>query len=267
MKKMTQTKKSEIFLSIFKKYLSITSRIFILLAIPSTLYTFSQYRQNSWHVEIPQKTEKKARVVVADSAPILTKQTIYELVQAERDKVKLSELKINSKLEKAAELKANDICENQYWDHISKTGVTPWHWIKKAGYNYDIAGENLGEGYNYGQQLVSAWMNSEEHRENILKPRFKETGVAIKNCLFRGKNNNVVVQMFASPYQSQGSGVTTTGNPNTPIHCPINEKCGGGTTPLLQWECENSTCCGMRDGSWVFYKDKALCTRDQKAGK
>lgn len=55
-----------------------------------------------------------------------------------------------------------------------------------------------------------------------------------------------------------------TSDPNEPIHCPISDKCGGGTTPLKRWECEQSICCQI-GGKWVFYRDKKQCISDQKA--
>ncbi|MFA6569799.1 MAG: hypothetical protein WCT77_00990 [Bacteroidota bacterium] len=47
-----------------------------------------------------------------------------------------------------------------------------------------------------------------------------------------------------------------------PVHCRMSAECGGGTTPLKQSECNNSTCCQIGD-KWIFYKDKNQCDRDQ----
>lgn len=55
----------------------------------------------------------------------------------------------------------------------------------------------------------------------------------------------------------------TTVQNDPPVHCPISKECGGGTTPLKQSECSNSTCCGFPGGKWVFYKDKNQCIHDQ----
>jgi len=40
------------------------------------------------------------------------------------------------------------------------------------------AGENIAYGYETPRALVSAWMHSEGHRENILNPRFHRIGVS-----------------------------------------------------------------------------------------
>lgn len=51
-------------------------------------------------------------------------------------------------------------------------------------------------------------------------------------------------------------------DPNPPVLCNVSPNCGGGTTPLRQSECNNSTCCQIGD-KWIFYKDKVQCGRDQ----
>ncbi len=57
-----------------------------------------------------------------------------------------------------------------------------------------------------------------------------------------------------------------TTDPDPIVSCNISANCGGGTTPLRQSECANSTCCGFSGGKWIFYKDKNQCTKDQNAG-
>src|SRR5690606_12344820 len=36
---------------------------------------------------------------------------------------------------------------------------------------------------------------------------------------------------------------TTTANSDPPVLCPVDSKCGGGTTPFKKSECAKSTCC------------------------
>jgi hypothetical protein len=56
--------------------------------------------------------------------------------------------------------------------------------------------------------------------------------------------------------------IAPTVDPDPPVLCNVNPNCGGGTTPLRQSECNNSTCCQIGD-KWIFYKDKVQCGRDQ----
>lgn len=55
---------------------------------------------------------------------------------------------------------------------------------------------------------------------------------------------------------------TPTPDPDPPVLCNVSPNCGGGTTPLRQNECSNSTCCQIGN-KWIFYKDKNQCTQDQ----
>ncbi len=49
--------------------------------------------------------------------------------------------------------------------------------MKAYGISYRTAGENIASGQRTAQAVVTAWMNSEGHRKNILNPNFTEIGV------------------------------------------------------------------------------------------
>ena len=49
----------------------------------------------------------------------------------------------NENLEKAANLKAEDMVKEGYFAHNSPQGITPWHWFSEVGYKFLYAGENL----------------------------------------------------------------------------------------------------------------------------
>jgi hypothetical protein len=67
-----------------------------------------------------------------------------------------------------------------YWSHNTPDGQTPWSFITAAGYNYQTAGENLAYGFSTASDTVTGWMNSTEHRANILNGKFKELGVGVE---------------------------------------------------------------------------------------
>ena len=52
-------------------------------------------------------------------------------------------LSVNTLLEEAARLKAEDMAKNGYFSHTSPDGKTPWHWLDRVGYAFKYAGENL----------------------------------------------------------------------------------------------------------------------------
>lgn len=115
---------------------------------------------------------------------------------AERVKVGIPVLKLNEKLDQAATLKVQDMFNNQYWAHISPSGATPWKWLDAVDYDYSEAGENLAKNYTTVDSVMSAWMNSPEHRGNILQPDYRDIGFAIAMGDLNGSHSTVIVALY-----------------------------------------------------------------------
>lgn len=105
-------------------------------------------------------------------------------------------LTVNSQLTKAAQAKAEDILANQYFDHTRPDGKQPWDFIRESGYNYRYAGENLAIGFTDYITVHKAWLNSPEHKRNILNERFDEVGIGIARGIYNDKEAVVIVEMF-----------------------------------------------------------------------
>ena len=111
----------------------------------------------------------------------IEKPDIITLVNAERQKNGLAPLSANAKLDQTAQMKAQDMTLNNYFAHTSPTGISPWFWFQKGGYDYQFAGENLAVDFNDASAVVKAWMDSPSHRANMLNPNFSEVGVAVES--------------------------------------------------------------------------------------
>lgn len=111
----------------------------------------------------------------------------------------LPALKDNDELTSAAFAKAKDMFANNYWAHTSPTGVTPWKWLGDAGYNYDMAGENLAKNYPTAQETVNAWMASPTHRANILNTKYQDIGLAVVEGILNGRDTTLVVAFYGEP--------------------------------------------------------------------
>jgi hypothetical protein len=117
-----------------------------------------------------------------------------------RQNNKLEPLLENSKLILSAEKKAEDILNNQYFEHISPKGIGVGDLGLEFKYDYILIGENLAMGnFRDSQELIDSWMESPGHRANILNPNYTETGVAIKRGMFDGKEVWVAVVHFGTP--------------------------------------------------------------------
>jgi len=54
-------------------------------------------------------------------------------------------------------------------------------------------------------------------------------------------------------------------DPNPFVNCNISKNCGGGSKLLRRSVCDQSTCCGFNNGSWIFYESKSQCDVDQNS--
>lgn len=106
---------------------------------------------------------------------------VVDLVNQERAKAGLSALVIDSKLAQMAMDKAVDMYNNNYFDHNSPTYGSPFNMMKTYGISYTYAGENIAKGQRTPQEVMTAWMNSQGHRENILNANYTKIGVSYYN--------------------------------------------------------------------------------------
>ena len=162
------------------------------------------------------------RVVTITPAGLLT------ATNDKRAEINAPQLTINDRLSQAAKLKANDMIQNQYWDHVSPTGVEPWQWIDESGYVYQEAGENLARNFSTASGVVAGWLASEEHKNNMLKSSYSDVGFAVTTGELDGKPTTVVVALYAkptnSPTFSASSGpytVSAASNMNDPDNKPL----------------------------------------------
>ena len=107
------------------------------------------------------------------------------LINEERASFGLGAVRPNGNLRDAALSHSNEMVQEQYFEHTSPQGVTFIDRIQHTGYMRGVRSWIVGENLVWGtgplstpQALVTAWMNSPPHRENLLKPRFDEIGVA-----------------------------------------------------------------------------------------
>ena len=132
---------------------------------------------------------------------VLTRASIIAQTNIQRfDNGTLPPLIENAKLTAAAKAKAEDMFANQYFEHVSPSGVSPGALVKSAGYDYILSGENLILGnFKDEKEVVQSWMDSPGHRANILNNRFTEIGVAIIKGTYQGKTAWIGVQEFGLP--------------------------------------------------------------------
>lgn len=136
---------------------------------------------------------------ILDSFAAVYANILVLLTNKDRVNQNISELKINPLLEKAAQMKADDMASKGYFAHNTPDGKTPWYWLSQAGYKYVFAGENLAVNFVESEDVQKAWMASPTHKSNIVNPKYTEIGIATSTGIYKGREAVFVVQMFGSP--------------------------------------------------------------------
>ncbi|MEW5908014.1 MAG: CAP domain-containing protein [Patescibacteria group bacterium] len=185
--------------------------ILIILAVISLYFFFNKINPDIQEIEkISLEVLGNPKELIEAPPPLkiyqgqilgdLSVKGIIILTNEQRAEQKLLALKENSKLNEAALIKAKDIIQRQYFDHISPSGVGPSDLAKEVNYHFLIMGENLALGdFRDDKNVVNAWMKSPGHRANILDSRFREIGVAVIKGRFNDQDVWVAVQEFGTP--------------------------------------------------------------------
>lgn len=127
--------------------------------------------------DAPAVPEEKPEVLPPADSVHAYERRVAELVNAERAKHGLAALTLSADLCEKARIKSRDMAVNRYFSHNSPTYGTPFEMMKALGVNYRSAGENIAMGYADPVAVVTAWMNSQGHRENILSAKYTTLGV------------------------------------------------------------------------------------------
>ena len=100
---------------------------------------------------------------------------VAALVNAERAKYGLSALTVDTKVQRAALVRAKETAQS--FSHTRPNGSSFSTALTEAGVSYRTAGENIAYGQTTPQQVMNAWMNSSGHRANILNANYTTIGV------------------------------------------------------------------------------------------
>ena len=102
---------------------------------------------------------------------------LLEAHNKERVEAKPPPLANDPRLTEAARRHADDMAEHERMTHEGSDGSTPDARVKRAGYHFVRTGENVAEGQESVEAVLDAWMNSPDHKANILG-KFTQMGGA-----------------------------------------------------------------------------------------
>lgn len=123
-------------------------------------------------------------------------QQVVDLTNAYRVAAGCAPLTVSSQLAAAAAAHSQDMAQNNFFSHTGSDGSTPWDRIRRTGYSYGSAAENIAAGYRTAEDVVQGWYNSTGHRQNMLNCNLREIGVAYADG---GSYGRYWTQVFATP--------------------------------------------------------------------
>lgn len=109
---------------------------------------------------------------------------VVEEVNMERAKRRLSPLRLDAELTRAARVRGEEIAKK--FSHTRPDG-TKWRTVSEMA-----RGENIARGQKTVDKVMAAWMSSQGHRQNILRGSYGSIGV----CCLKSGNIYHWVQLF-----------------------------------------------------------------------
>ncbi|MBE5946172.1 MAG: hypothetical protein E7259_04395 [Lachnospiraceae bacterium] len=128
---------------------------------------------------------------------------VLDLINQERAKAGVAPLSMDVEMLERAMLRAAEI--NIVFDHTRPNGKSCFTAFNDLPAYGGAAGENIAWGYRSPESVVSAWMQSEGHRRNILNANYKSIGVG---CFKPTDSSYCWTQIFGS-----GPATTTSARP------------------------------------------------------
>lgn len=120
---------------------------------------------------------------------------VIGLINKERQRENLMPLVEDKFLSQIAVVKAQDMIQRNYFNHVSPYYGQPWDLAAVFDYSFRSFGENIAKNFSSPSSVVTAWLKSPSHRANIMRPQYTNIGVGVKKTT---DGNFYWVQMFAS---------------------------------------------------------------------
>jgi uncharacterized protein YkwD len=161
----------------------------------------------------------------------LTTSNITQAVNEQRAIRNLVQLNTNSLLTGAAQYKSDDMQARHYFAHVDPDGHYIWDKIVSLGYTpYLQLGENLAINFYDTDSLINAWMNSPEHRANILNDGFRDQGMGLNlGDVSQNQYYSAIANTFGAQAAAQKPAAAAPAKTPAPITPPAQVK--ATTTP------------------------------------
>ena len=115
----------------------------------------------------------------AAADPVATARAeVLALVNKERESAGCKPLTASTSLDGLAQSFSDEMAARGFFDHTDPDGKDPWDRAKARGIT-NLSAENIAQGQPTAQAVMDAWMNSPDHRRNILDCDYTTLGVGV----------------------------------------------------------------------------------------
>ncbi len=146
-------------------------------------------------IEIPSNQPPQPLQLAQTPQTAQIEAQVRQKINQVRQKNGLQPLQNNEKLAQVARKYSRQMMEKNFFSHTGSDGSTLSDRVRAGKIIYWMVGENLFKSKNIPQPVsaaVEGWLASPGHRENLLRPVFRETGVGV----WRQGNTYIITQLF-----------------------------------------------------------------------
>ena len=105
-------------------------------------------------------------------------QTAGNLLNSDRARYNLAPLAVDPALCRIARIKSQDMRDNQYFAHTSPTYGDVRSMLRRFGYDFSSAGENIAHHASV-EKAQAAFLSSPGHRKNIMSTAYTKVGLGV----------------------------------------------------------------------------------------
>lgn len=168
-------------------------------------------------------------VVIALPAQALTfdlwnslEQAAFRLLNADRAGQSAGALTADDRLHNAARAHSQDMASNNFFDHTGSNGSSAGDRITAGGYKFASWGENIAAGQETAADVITAWLKSPAHRDNMRDPSFTDVGIGLAEAKSNADFSSYWTMVLASG-DSASNGLPVAGIPPSKIALISND--------------------------------------------
>ena len=174
--------------------------IFIIPLIILSCATFQGTFDTLENSTSQRQTNGAARTMPSSALPISIPESsnanafewsVFQLTNVERENRGVPPLQWDNILGAAARAHTEDMVRNNFFSHTGSDHSNVGQRLTRAGFTWSRVAENIADGQQSPEEVISTWMNSPGHRANILDPALTHIGV--------GFTANKWTQKFGTP--------------------------------------------------------------------